>query len=96
MAANVEGIGLSVGGIAGATFTTADLARARVFYLARLGVPLVHDGGDAFTFRVGTSDITVCVEVDASMGAGEPETRRTIRERRSRQQRHRLSTGAPL
>lgn len=72
MTAIADGIGLRVGGIAGATFTTADLARARVFYLARLGFPLVHEGGDAFTFRAGTSDITVCVEMDASMEAGEP------------------------
>src|SRR5262245_35920894 len=72
MTAIAEGIGLRVGGIAGATFATADLARARVFYLARLGFPLLHEDRDAFTFRAGSSDITVCVEVDASIGADEP------------------------
>ena len=72
MTAIAEGIGIRVGGIAGAMFTTADLARARVFYLARLGFPLLHEDGDGFTFRAGTSDITVCVEIDASTGASEP------------------------
>ena len=67
-----EGIGFRAGGIAGATLATADLTRARVFYLARLGFPLLHEDGDAFTFRAGTSDITVRLEVDALTAADEP------------------------
>ena len=67
-----EGIGFRAGGIAGATLATADLARARVFYLARLGFPLLHEEGDAFTVRAGSSDITVRLEADASTGAEEP------------------------
>lgn len=63
-----EGIGFRADSIAGATLTTADLTRARVFYLARLGFPLLQDEGDAFTFRAGSSDITVRLEVDASTG----------------------------
>ena len=67
-----EGIGFRAGGIAGATLATADLTRARVFYLARLGFPLLHEEGDAFTFRAGTSDITVRLDVDSSTGVDEP------------------------
>ena len=67
-----EGIGFRAGGSAGATLATADLTRARVFYLARLGFPLLHEEGDAFTFRAGLSDITVRLEVDTSPGADEP------------------------
>jgi len=68
-----EGIGFKAGGIAGATLATADLARARVFYLARLGFPLLHEEGDAFTFRAGSSDITVRLEADAPTRADEPQ-----------------------
>ena len=67
-----EGIGFRAGGIAGATLATADLTRARVFYLARLGFPLLHEDGDAFTFRAGISDITVRLDVDSSTGVDEP------------------------
>ena len=63
-----EGIGFRAGGIAGATLATADLTRARVFYLARLGFPLVHEQSDAFTFRAGSSDITVRLATDARTG----------------------------
>jgi catechol 2,3-dioxygenase-like lactoylglutathione lyase family enzyme len=66
-----EGIGFRAGGIAGATLATADLTRARVFYLARLGFPLLHENGEAFTFRAGSSDITVRLEADAPPGADE-------------------------
>ena len=52
-------IGSRAAGIAGATFTTADLARARVFYIARLGFPLMHEEEGAFTFGAGASTITV-------------------------------------
>ncbi len=72
MTAIGEGIGFRAGGIAGATLATADLTRARVFYLARLGFPLLHDEGDAFTFRAGSSDITVRLEADKSLAADEP------------------------
>ena len=72
MTAIAEGIGFRVGGIAGAAFATADLARARVFYLARLGFPLLHEERDAFTFRAGSSAITVRLEVDMPTGAEEP------------------------
>jgi len=71
MTAIAEGIGLRAAGIAGATLTTADLTRARVFYLARLGFPLLHEEADAFTFRAGSSDITVRREADAFTGADE-------------------------
>mgnify|MGYP003945886637 CR=1 FL=1 len=71
MTAIAEGIGLRAAGIAGATLTTADLTRARVFYLARLGFPLLHEEADAFTFRAGPSDITVRREADAFTGADE-------------------------
>ena len=67
-----EAIGLRTGGIVGATLATADLTRARVFYLVRLGFPLLHEEKDAFTFRAGSSDITVRVEVDTPTGADEP------------------------
>jgi len=73
MATIAEGVGCVAGGIAGATLAPADLTRARVFYLARLGFPLLHEDGDAFTFRAGTSDITVRLEVDALAGADEPK-----------------------
>jgi catechol 2,3-dioxygenase-like lactoylglutathione lyase family enzyme len=72
MTAIAEGIGFRAGGIAGATLATADLTRARVFYLARLGFPLLHEERDAFTFRAGSSDITVRLEVEAPTGADEP------------------------
>ena len=49
----------TIGSIAGATLTTADLARARVFYLARLGFPVLYEEGDAFTFSIGGGAITV-------------------------------------
>jgi catechol 2,3-dioxygenase-like lactoylglutathione lyase family enzyme len=76
-----EGIGFRAGGIAGATLATADLTRARVFYLARLGFPLLREEGDAFTFRAGTSDITVRLEVEAPLGADgrKPPQRRVER-----------------
>ena len=64
MTAVAEGIGSRVVGIAGATFATADLGRARVFYLARLGFPVLHDERDAFTFGIGTGSITVRREVN--------------------------------
>ena len=64
-----ERIGSRAAGIAGATLTTADLTRARVFYLARLGFPLLHEQADAFTFRAGSSEITVRLEADAFSGA---------------------------
>ena len=81
MTAIAEGIGLRAAGIAGATLTTADLTRARVFYLARLSFPLLHEEADAFTFRAGSSDITVCHEADAVTGADEarPPQRRVER-----------------
>jgi catechol 2,3-dioxygenase-like lactoylglutathione lyase family enzyme len=81
MTAIAEGIGLRAAGIAGATLTTADLTRARVFYLARLGFPLLHEEADAFTFRAGSSDITVRREADAFTGADEarPPQRRVER-----------------
>ena len=72
MTAIAEGIGFRARGIAGATLATADLTRARVFYLARLGFPLLHDEGDAFTFRAGMSDITVRLEADESTEADGP------------------------
>jgi len=71
MTAIAEGIGFRAGGIAGATLATADLTRARVFYLARLGFPLLHEDGEAFTFRAGSSDITVRLETDAPPGSDE-------------------------
>jgi catechol 2,3-dioxygenase-like lactoylglutathione lyase family enzyme len=76
-----EGIGFRAAGIAGATFTTADLARARVFYLARLGFPLLHDEKDAFTFGAGTSTITVRREVDEPMAPDAPRPRQPSLER---------------
>jgi catechol 2,3-dioxygenase-like lactoylglutathione lyase family enzyme len=72
MTAITDGIGFRAGGIAGATLATADLTRARVFYLARLGFPLLREEGDAFTFRAGTSDITVRLEGEAPPGADGP------------------------
>jgi catechol 2,3-dioxygenase-like lactoylglutathione lyase family enzyme len=73
MTSIAEGIGFRAGGIAGATLATTDLTRARVFYLARLGFPLLQDEGEAFTFRAGSSDITVRLEADPLIGADEPQ-----------------------
>ena len=75
MTAIAEGIGFRAGGIAGATLATADLTRAHVFYLARLGFPLLHEDGEAFTFRAGSSDITVRLETDAPPGSDESRIR---------------------
>lgn len=72
MTAIAEGIGFRARGIASATLATADLTRARVFYLARLGFPLLHEEGAAFTFRAGMSDITIRLEADESTAADGP------------------------
>jgi len=69
MTAVAEGIGSRAMGIAGATVATADLGRARVFYLARLGFPVLHDEHDAFTFGIGTGSITVRREVNEATAA---------------------------
>ena len=63
MTAVAEGIGFRAAGIAGATITTADLARARVFYLARLGFPVLHEENNAFAFEAGASTITIRCDV---------------------------------
>jgi len=81
MATIAEGIGFRAGGIAGATLATADLTRARVFYLARLGFPLLHEDGEAFTFRAGSSDITVRLEVEAPTARDEPRPPQRLVER---------------
>ena len=71
MTAIAEGIGFRARGIASATLATANLTRARVFYLARLGFPLLHEGA-AFTFRAGMSDITIRLEANESTAAVGP------------------------
>ena len=54
---------VAIGSIAGATLTTADLTRARVFYVARLCFPVLHEDGDAFMSGLGAGAITVRCEL---------------------------------
>jgi catechol 2,3-dioxygenase-like lactoylglutathione lyase family enzyme len=68
-----EEIGMRVTGIAGATLTTADVARARVFYIVRLGFPLLLDETDLFAFRAGSSVITVRRLAEERAAAGPAE-----------------------
>lgn len=46
-------------GIHHATLRSSDLARARIFYVERLGFTLLKDGPDHFTFAAGESPIRV-------------------------------------
>jgi catechol 2,3-dioxygenase-like lactoylglutathione lyase family enzyme len=59
MTAVAEGTGIRAMGIAEVTLTSGDLARARVFYIVRLGFPLLLDETDMFAFSAGKSAITV-------------------------------------
>ena len=59
MTAIAGGIGIKAAGVAGAALLSADLARARVFYIVRLGFPLVFDETDRFAFGAGGISITV-------------------------------------
>jgi len=70
MATAIESIGIRTTGIHHAALRTSDLARARVFYVVRLGFPLLEDGADRFVFSVGQSAITVLATADAASGGG--------------------------
>src|SRR4029078_542693 len=59
MTAITDGICIRATGIAGATLASSDLARARVFYIVRLGFRLLLDDPGAFVFAAGNSAITV-------------------------------------
>lgn len=59
MTTTAEGVGIRTTGIDHARIRTNDLARARVFYLVRLGFPLVREDDRQFVFRAGTGSISV-------------------------------------
>jgi len=71
MATAIESIGIRTTGIHRAALRTSDLARARVFYVVRLGFPLLEDGTDRFVFSVGRNAITVFGAADAASGSGD-------------------------
>jgi hypothetical protein len=59
MASVADSIGIRSHGIAGETLATLDLARARIFFLVRLGFPPFVDEADKFAFCAGASVVTV-------------------------------------
>lgn len=59
MTMTAASIGIRTTGLRHARISTTDLARARVFYLVRLGFPALLDEEGQFAFRVGDSTIAV-------------------------------------
>jgi hypothetical protein len=59
MTSVANSIGIRSHGIAGATLATLELARARIFFLVRLGFPSFVDEADKFAFCAGASFVTV-------------------------------------
>jgi catechol 2,3-dioxygenase-like lactoylglutathione lyase family enzyme len=72
MATATERFRLRTTGIHHATLRSSDLARARIFYVERLGFTLLKDGPDHFTFVAGESPIRV---LGPSEREGADETR---------------------
>ena len=68
MATAANGMAIRATGIRHATVRTSDLARARVFYVVRLGFSLLDDADDRFVFRAGASTITVLGPSAAAAG----------------------------
>ena len=73
MATVTERPGIRTTGIHHAALRSSDVARARIFYVERLGFPLLLDGRDQFTFAAGQTEIRV---FGASEPAGADEPRR--------------------
>ena len=71
MATATERSGIRITGIHHATLRSSDLARARIFYVERLGFMLLEDGPDRFAFAVGESSIRV-LGPSEPRGADEP------------------------
>ena len=69
MSLTAENIEIRTTGLRHARISTTDLARARVFYLVRLGFPALLDEDGQFAFRAGDSTITVL----ARTGDGTPD-----------------------
>jgi len=59
MATTTERAEIRTTGIHHATLRSSDLARARIFYVERLGFILLKDGPDQFAFAAGESSIRV-------------------------------------
>lgn len=59
MATATERPGIRTTGILHAALRSSNLSRARIFYIERLGFPLLLDGADQFTFAAGESAIRV-------------------------------------
>jgi glyoxylase I family protein len=59
MAATTERLGIRTTGVLHTALRSSDLRRARIFYIERLGFPLLVDGADQFTFAAGGSAIRV-------------------------------------
>ena len=71
MATAAERSGIRTTGIHHATLRSSDLARARIFYVERLGFILLKDGPDQFAFAAGESSIRVLGPSEPP-GADEP------------------------
>ena len=57
--ATAQGIQIRTAGIHHVTLRSTDLARAKVFYLERLGFPLLMETGALFIFAAGATAIAV-------------------------------------
>lgn len=77
MTATAESIGIRTTGIRHARISTTDLARARVFYLVRLGFPVLLDETGQFVFQAGDSTIAVSERPDAGTSDVGASTDRT-------------------
>ena len=69
-----EHMGLRTTGILHAALRSSDLSRARIFYVERLGFPLLSDGADQFTLAAGESTIRVLGPCSA-VGADDDRSR---------------------
>lgn len=70
MATATERAAIRTTGIHHAAIRCSDLRRARVFYLERLGFPLLSDGTGEFTFAVGASAVRVLAPADPAATDG--------------------------
>lgn len=57
--ATAQGIQIRTAGVHHVTIRSTDLARAKVFYLERLGFPLLMETGTLFIFAAGATAIAV-------------------------------------
>lgn len=64
MTMTAASIGIRTTGLRHARISTTDLARARVFYLVRLGFPVLLDEIGQFVFQAGDSTIAVFEHTD--------------------------------